>query len=192
VADKQVRLYFHGLLPSGDQQTRVALSSDGLNFEVRPPLLGPSYMRVFRHQGAWGALAMPGRLMRSADGLTPFEDVAEVLPVGTRHSAILIRGAVAHVFWTRVGDAPERIHHGQMRLDGPWRNWRIEGARELLRPERSWEGPDHPVEPSRVGEVTEPVNQLRDPGVFEHNGAAWLIYAVAGERGLGLAQLSGL
>ena len=46
---RQVRMYFHGLLPDGEQMTRVALSRDGLAFEARPDLLGPSYFRVFRH-----------------------------------------------------------------------------------------------------------------------------------------------
>jgi len=33
------------------------------------------------------------------------------------------------------------------------------------------------------------VNQLRDPAVFEEDGRVFLVYAVAGESGLGIAEL---
>jgi hypothetical protein len=33
------------------------------------------------------------------------------------------------------------------------------------------------------------VRQLRDPGLFASNGHTYLLYSVAGESGLGLAEL---
>ena len=55
-------MFFHGLAGLGDQRTRVAVSGDGVAFRAARPLLGPSYFRVFRHDGWWYSLAMPGRL----------------------------------------------------------------------------------------------------------------------------------
>ena len=34
------------------------------------------------------------------------------------------------------------------------------------------------------------VNQLRDPAIFEENGEVYLLYAVAGESGIGIARLT--
>jgi hypothetical protein len=39
-ADRTIAMYFHGLLPNGDQSTRLAVSRDGLSFEVLPPCWG--------------------------------------------------------------------------------------------------------------------------------------------------------
>src|SRR5690606_37860982 len=52
---QQFRLYFHGLLhPDGyEQATRLAISDDGLVFEVRPELLGQAYLRLFPWDGEW-------------------------------------------------------------------------------------------------------------------------------------------
>jgi len=59
----------------------------------------------------------------------------------------------------------------------------------VLRPEREWEGAQFPVEPSRRGSIDEPVNQLRDPAIYEEDGRVYLLYAVAGERGIGIAEI---
>lgn len=36
-----------------------------------------------------------------------------------------------------------------------------------------------------------PVNQLRDPAIFEERGRTYLLYAVSGERGIAISELSG-
>ena len=191
-AGQEVRLYFHGLLPDGEQMSRVALSRDGLAFAARPALLGPSYFRVFRHGGWHYALAHPNRLLRSCDGLVDFEPGPAPLDPATRHTAVLVRDDVLHVFWTRIGDSPERIYHAAMELTGDWLDWRLGPAKEILRPELPWEGAELPVDASKPGAVEGPVNALRDPGVFEDDGRVYLLYAGAGESAIGLAELSGL
>ena len=60
---------------------------------------------------------------------------------------------------------------------------------EVLRPERSWEGADQPVEPSIRSVAYGPVNQLRDPAIYEEDGRVFLLYAVAGESGIAIAEL---
>jgi acetylornithine/succinyldiaminopimelate/putrescine aminotransferase len=58
-----------------------------------------------------------------------------------------------------------------------------------MRPERAWEGANLPVEPSIRSVAYGPVNQLRDPAIFEENGRVFLLYAVAGESGIAIAEL---
>ena len=58
-----------------------------------------------------------------------------------------------------------------------------------MRPERPWEGAEHPLEPSIRSVAYEPVNQLRDPAIFEEDGRVFLLYAVAGEAGIAIAEL---
>jgi len=188
IAERRVRMYFHGLMPDGSQATRLALSSDGLRFETRPKVLGPSYFRVFRH-GAWTyAHAFRNRLYRSADSLGGFEAGPAPFDPATRHAALLVQGDLAHVFWTRIGDQPERILHAPMILTSNWNDWHLGTVSELLRPLQDWEGADRPLVPSARGAVDEPVHQLRDPCIFEAGGRRWLLYVVAGESGIALAE----
>jgi hypothetical protein len=188
-ANRRFAMYFHGLESFGHQVTRVATSQDGLHFRARPEVLGPSYFRVFQHDGWHYALAMPGVLFRSRDGLSGFEKGPTLFEPDMRHSALWKRGQTLHVFWTRVGDAPERIWLSTLDLAGPWEGWRESPPVEVLRPERPWEGADAPVEPSVRGAVYGHVNQLRDPAIFEEDGRTWLLYAVAGESGIAIARL---
>lgn len=185
---REIVMYFHGR-DVGRQVTRVATSRDGLGFEARPEILGRPYFRAFRHEGMTHALAMPGYLYRSADGRSGFEEGPQLFDDDMRHSALLKRGNILHVFYTRAGDAPERILHATVDLTGDWTTWAESEAVEVLRPERDWEGADLPVEPSSRGSVSVPVNQLRDPAVFEADGRVYLLYSVAGERGIALARV---
>lgn len=183
-------MYFHGLAAFGVQRSRVALSEDGLQFKALPDLLGPSYFRVFRHGGWTYALAMPGILLRSRDGLTGFERGPILFPGTQRHTALRRRGDTLHVFWTRVGDTPESILLSTVDLTGDWMSWRATGETVLLRPETPWEGADLPLERSWRGAINHPVNQLRDPCILEDEGRILLFYAVQGEAGIAVAELT--
>ncbi|MCH8102037.1 MAG: hypothetical protein IIB28_02630 [Chloroflexi bacterium] len=50
-------------------------------------------------------------------------------------------------------------------------------------------GAGEPLAPSARGIIEPPVNQLRDPCIFEDGDATYLLYAVAGERGIAIARL---
>ena len=41
-----------------------------------------------------------------------------------------------------------------------------------------------------VSGIATNVHQLRDPAIYEEGGRTWLVYSVAGESGLGLAELN--
>lgn len=188
--ERQVRLYYHGLMPDGSQKTRVAVSGDGLCFRPSPDVLGGPYFRVFGYGERWYALEMPDRVLVSGDGLGGFEAVGALGDGAIRHAAVLVRGDVLQVFFSRIGDAPEHILHGMVDLKQPPNRWRLSGVSSLLKSELDWEGAGLPIAPSVAGEAPGPVHQLRDPGVLEHEGRVYLFYAGAGESALGVADVT--
>lgn len=182
-------MYFHGLESLGIQATRHAVSADGLSFAVDPVVIDGVYLRRFRHGGVDYGLTMPGRILRRGAGPTVFEAGPSVLPDEARHAALLVVDDELQIFWTRVGDAPERILCSRVDLSLSWTRWHSTKPVEVLRPEREWEGAYEAVEPSRRGAAEGFVNQLRDPHVFGEAGSTFMVYAIGGERGLGIAEL---
>ena len=132
---------------------------------------------------------MPGILLRSADGLSGFERGPVLFEGRQRHTALLLRGNRLHVFWTRVGDNPERIWCSVIELSGDWLQWKAGEPVEVLRPGRDWEGADLPALPSYRGAICEPVRQIRDPAIHVEDGRTYLLYAVKGESGIAIAEL---
>jgi hypothetical protein len=190
-AKRQIVMYYHGLEDAGTQVSRVATSSDGVDFTARPEVIvDRSYLRVFRHDGVTYGLAMPGQLYRSRDGLADFVPGPMLFNPNMRHSALWKRGNRLMVFWTQVGDVPESILVSTIDLSGDWMGWRDGQAQVVLRPEQEWEGASAPLVPSVRSTAYGMVNQLRDPAIFEENGRTWLLYAVAGESGIAIAELS--
>ena len=191
---RHVRMYFHGSekrtgqgLP---QHTRVALSDDGLHFVEREEILGRAYMRTIRHGGWHYAMAMPGIIYRSRDGLSDFETGPTPFALNMRHAALLAREQRLLVFFTQIGDEPERILLSSIDLATDWQSWRPSPPIVVLEPERDYEGGNLELRPSARGMAAEPVRQLRDPAVFETNDGLYLLYAVAGEHGIAIARLA--
>ena len=188
---KRITMYYHGLEARPNLQvTRAALSSDGLAFTARPAVLGLSYMRVFAFNGMVHALAKSGQFYRSSDPLGGFRMGPRLFSDRMRHAAVVVRGDTLKVAWTRIGDAPERILLSTIDASGPWESWREVDRTELLRPELPWEGARLPATPSQRGLIRQPANQLRDPAFFEEQGRLYMAYAIAGESGLALAEIT--
>jgi len=212
---REFRLYFHAGrttimrrpgVTAGGQPTFLALSRDGLAFEPSAPLevLGPFYFRVFRHPGGWYAFAKGGELLRSDDGVAPFRLVGNPffagrssgvaagngdynLPGDVRHVAVDIRGDDLWVYFTRIGDAPERILRTRLPYRSDPGTWCVNAVQEVLRPEFPWEGCDLPLEPSLPGAGLG--NALRDPFVYREEDRTYLLYCVRGESGIAIAEL---
>jgi len=201
---RELRLYYHGPLAEQDktgphgrhaQATRVALSTDGLCFTPQQEVLGSSYMRVLRYHDAYYAVSMPGIFLRSEDGLTNFIEGPTLFPPGQRHVGLKLDrdGHTLNVFHSHRGDCPERILVSQVDLRPDWDDWRPTEPQLVLQPEHDWEGVNEPVVASHGGAAHRPVHQLRDPYVFTQEGGPepedYLVYSVAGERGLAIARL---
>jgi len=198
VIDGQIRMYFHGV--AGDalnfqgQRSFVAFSRDGLHFEVKPEVLGPFYFRVFRHEDWYYALAKTieeeggGVLLRSPDGLQTFDVDRNILPK-MRHAAVLKKENKLVIVFSRGHDLPEHLLISKIDLEGDWKTWETSEPQSLLKPEHGYEGANLPLKPSRFGAVHKRVNELRDPALFEDEGKLYLLYSVAGESGIAIAEI---
>jgi hypothetical protein len=191
---RRLRMYFHGCVAgtADGQASFLATSDDGLRFTAHPEILAPFYLRVFEHGGAFYGIVkkgnVSGALVRSPDGLRPFEEGPRVIP-RMRHAAVLSDRAAAWIVYSRIGDAPESMLAARIDLTGDWRSWRPGRGAVVLAPERAYEGADEPRRPSRPGIARDRVRELRDPALYVEGDRVFLVYAVAGEQGLGLAEL---
>jgi hypothetical protein len=213
-AHKRLVMWFHGWWTNGEpwpqdpaeavewarrngygQFTSVAESSDGIHFEARPAITKASYLRIFQYRGHFYGLSRLGQLSRSDDPLAEFEMGANPFRDGpyanrVRHVALVRRGDRLHVFFTAIGDTPERILVSTIDLTRDWTTWRATTAVDVLRPEAAYECTDLPNTPSEPGDVDVKVRQLRDPFVFEEKNQAFLLYSVCGEQGIAGAELA--
>ena len=187
--NQSIVMYFHGLEGLGKQVTRVATSTDGINFSARPEILSRSYLRAFEHGGQTYALVMPGQIYRFTDGLPPLELGPLLFNRNMRHAALLLRGDWLNVFWSQVGDIPERILMSTIDLSEDWQEWHETEAVDVLSPERDWEGADAPLAASVRSVAYGHVNQLRDPAIYTEGDQTYLLYSVAGESGIGIAEI---
>ena len=140
-------------------------------------------------------MARLGLLLRSADASAVFQPGPNPFAGGpyagrVRHVAVLQRGETLFVFFTAIGDDPERVMMTTVDTAGDWKTWRTSEAIEILRPEAPNECPNLPGAPSTAGDVKGPVKQLRDPAVFEDGGRTFLFYSICGEQGIAAAELN--
>jgi hypothetical protein len=152
-------------------------------------VLGSWFFRGFQWSGAYYALAMPGIFYRSPDGLHGFVKGPTLFTKSMRHSAVTVHGDSLLVFYTIVGDNPESILLSSIPLGTEWNNWKESIPRVILKPEREWEGSSLPARPSKRGPALTPVRELRDPAIFVDEGRTYLLYSVAGEQGIAIAEV---
>lgn len=208
----QIIMYYHGLLPTGDnispaslamlaqarqikkqdydQNTYVALSQDGLHFESKNEIIGGYYFRVFRYKGYFYSLEMYGQVRRSRNGIDNFEMGPQLFKRwDMRHCALLRRGDTLYVFHTIRGTAPESIVVSTIDLSQDWLYWQESDYELVLKPETDYEGADLPVTKSALGPSRGRENQLRDPYIYEEDGHLYLLYSIAGENGIAIAEI---
>jgi hypothetical protein len=106
-----------------------------------------------------------------------------------RHSALQLIGRRLHVFYSNVHDTPEHIVESTIDLQPDWMCWQSSPPLTVLKPALDYEGASLPIEPSERGWAPEPVHQLRDPAIYQQDGRTYLLYSVAGERGIAIAQI---
>ena len=106
-----------------------------------------------------------------------------------RHSALIVIEHKLYVFYTQRGDAPEKILLSVIDLDKEPKNWEASKPIEVTRPEFEWEGAYLPIQYSSRSSINTPVNQLRDPCVFQDEGKLYLLYSVKGENGIAISTL---
>ncbi len=146
-------------------------------------------------------MARGGVLYRSKGGLSQFDLGHNPFPGGDRRTGNSNEAGLRHValhhaayslwvYYSNSGDAPERILRSRILLGKDWATWRASAPEEVLRPENPEEGMDLPIKPSAAGAMKEREHALRDPAVFvDADGKVYLLYSVAGEAGIGIAEL---
>jgi hypothetical protein len=154
-----------------------------------------SYLRVFSWNGETYAMGRLGVLAKAKNpepvfemGPNPFRDGPYAGRV--RHVAVTVRGNSLLVFFSAIGDAPERILFSKIDLNGDWAQWKASAAVEVIAPREHYECAGLPVKASKAGESEGPENALRDPALFEEGGKVVLFYSVCGEQGIGAARVS--
>ncbi len=200
---RTILMFFHSVddTVTWKQTTYLATSPDGLQFDAGPEPIGPPYLRVFRWEDEWWGLAKvrggPGGVLLRASapggpaGPVASFDEGPIFLEGMRHAAVLVQDDVVEIFFSRIGDEPERLLVASFDPSRMWRDPYIVEIRELLRPDHGYEGADRPIHQSAIGETTEPVNALRDPYVFvEEGGETYLFYSIAGENGIAVGRIS--
>jgi hypothetical protein len=201
-ARRDIRMFFHGAVASGEgQKTFMARSTDGLRFSAGRDPVAEFYLRVVpwreEHIGmAFGGLTYmvrPGRshlafqrlqnrvLPGSHDGPNGIELV--------RHVALQVRGDVLRIFYSRIGDSPESIRLASVDLGGDPEAWTARDDQLLLAPETNWEGADLPATVSGFGDAPSREKAVRDPAIYEEDGRTYLLYSVAGECGIAIAEV---
>ena len=188
---REIRMYYHGCsLPEwSNQVTRVAASPDGIDFTAHPEILWSCYWRVFQWREHYYTLEMPGKFRRSPTGVSDFEEGPTLFTADMRHSAVQTDRDTLKVYYSNANDRPERILFATVGLGTDWYDWTATEPIDLLSPETEYEGADCPVEASQRGSVHHPAHQLRDPCIFEDSGRTYLLYSVAGERGIAIGEL---
>jgi hypothetical protein len=181
----------------------VALSSDGLNFNTIPQVIGSFYMRVFRWNNSFFGFTKGGELFQSKDGIIPFKVIGNPFidgPLGAkigdphynrsgciRHLAVDINDNVLAVYYTKIGDSPERIYRSFIDLTVNPAIWEASPPEEILRPETEYEGARLPIEPSKSSAGYG--NAVRDPYVYTEGNKKYLLYSVKGEAGIAIAEI---
>jgi hypothetical protein len=216
-ARKEIVLFYHGQTrENGEKQGQhaaAAVSTDGLHFTPLNQIVGMPYLRVFRHGNLWYSLVGSGELGVTADLHKPFATVGHIigddivnalyprdlngprLPTtgrerfSIRHIGTDTEGDRLIVYFSCVGQMPEHIMATVVDTSGPVATWRAKGLLDVLKPELAWEGAAVPEAHSVGGKSSHLENSLRDPAVFRENGQAWLLYAAAGEHGLGIVKI---
>jgi hypothetical protein len=120
-------------------------------------------------------------------------------PGRVRHTGVMLENDLLTIFYTRTGDAPEAIMMTQIRLNDDPKTWKAATPIRVMVPETDYEGAKLPIAESKGGTAiktheaiagkTGMVHQLRDPFIYREDGKKYLFYAVAGERGIGLAEV---
>jgi hypothetical protein len=213
-------MFYHGAGFTGPkhenlgQNTCYAGSSDGLTFGCDRICLGPAYMRVWKWGELWYGFGGGGLrdLWRTDDFRQPFErgpslEIADepytdrdlmpedrqspdALHHRMRHVGLDLRHHELDIYYSSVGDQPERIRRTSIDLRSDPTDWRGSPVLEVLCPEQDYEGVSQPNEPSTGGADHEAVHQVRDPYVYNEEGRKYLLYSVAGEKGLGIAEIT--
>ncbi|KPA08987.1 hypothetical protein MHK_010814, partial [Candidatus Magnetomorum sp. HK-1] len=169
-----------------------AYSHDGIHFKSYKEDIGPYYFRLFYHNNYYYAFAKHkhecGLLLRSSYFNTQFITGPKFINK-IRHTAVLKIKNDLHLFYTKIGDKPESIRYTKIKINDSWEKWNICEGTVVLKPDFEYEGSNLPIEESKPGMVKHKVNQIRDPCIYKEGKKIFLLYCIAGEKGIAIAEI---
>ena len=213
---RMIKLFFHAPYVSGNKKggkTFMAISEDGLDFNqiatdpthylgIHPIPLEGTYLRIFNFNEQIFAISRGGHLFRAKNKPEMYNSMIDswemrptpIIPYNKkspymRHAAVLLCSNELWIFYSRIGDKPERILLSRVKVDTDWLRWKASlPPQEVLRPEMKWEGVDYKIKSSKKG-VSVKEQALRDPFIYVEDGNFYMLYSGSGEEAIGLAQL---
>jgi hypothetical protein len=184
------------------QWTYVSESNNGLNFKViNDKPLAPFYLRVFKYNNFFYGVSKGGNLWKSNDLINEFEPCQNLFDLSKsndllhnydgaiRHVGLFVENNTLYIFYSKIGDKPERIYYSRLILEVNDKNWKFTFETELLRPTLDFEGANLPLTKSKPGDTPFMENALRDPYLFKINNNYYLAYCVKGEFGIAIAEI---
>lgn len=201
--NKEIILYFHSRSKKlGRQQlTFVATSKNGINYKLKNlNPVAPFYFRIFKYNNIYYGLTKGGDLFSSKNKFLNFKFKKNIFNKyndryhnkrgSIRHLCLLIREEYLEVFFTKIGDKPERIYRGILNLSNNEKNWKVTKIKEILRPTKVYEGSKIKLEKSEPGPSKKIENAVRDPYILNDENKTYLFYSVKGEKGIALAKIN--
>jgi hypothetical protein len=197
---REIRMYFHGIAAGSNKQLSFfARSNDGIHFNANSKPIANFYLRAIPWRNEWIGMTKGGIMYRSESGIADFRQLPQsAFPMkhpmanasgDVRHVALQVIDDDLQVYFTRIGDKPERILRAHINLRQNPENWRAENAELVLSPEMEWEGTDVAPGCSKAGPSVVRENAVRDPAIFVYNDCTYLLYTVAGEAGIAIAEI---
>ena len=191
---REILMFFHGTLNNSrnNQKTFIARSKDGINFTANDVPIADFYFRTVHYKDRWIAMSKGGAMYISdkLDGHYRKLSNRVFETNGIRHVALNVSSEKLHVYYSQVGDAPERIYRSSIRLEGAIENWIAEDKELVIKPQAAWEGSNLPLAPSRGGAAHGPENALRDPAIFLWGNRTFLLYSAAAENSIGIVEIT--
>ena len=187
--NNQIIMFYHGLEKFGTQSTRVAISSDGINFKNTSNIVRRPYFRQFKYKDIFYGMAMPGFIYKNTGDIDEYTEIKRLFPNKIRHSGVFLIEDTLYVFYSLVEDTPEKIYVSTIELNTNVEDWKESPPIEVIRPSLDWEGSKLPLQHSSRSSINIPVNQLRDPYIFQDDEDLYLLYTVKGESGIGICSI---
>ena len=197
---QEIYMYFHSVAQRGGQKTFLANSQNGLQFTGASEPIADFYFKAIQWRNRWIGMSKGGVMYVSQTRASLFKKLPNpAFPMrhpranaggDVRHIALKIDGDNLTVYFTRIGDKPESILKACIDLTLSPEQWRAKGLESTLSPTMVWEGAHLPLTSSTFGVSLGRENAVRDPAVFSSGGRNYLLYSVAGESGIGIAEIT--
>jgi hypothetical protein len=190
---KLFNMYYHGDI-NNTQGTLMAISETGINFiNQSKDILCKFYLTLFNYKGITYGIAKDGNNGSVLYNVTNnFIPIFNLLPK-SRHCSAIVKNDKLYIVYSLMGDTPEHIRLCTIQLHDDIDLWDTINDEALIIPLFKHEGINLPKVKSVPGSATRafnrPIQELRDPFIFECSDKLYIFYVTKGEREISYAIL---